>query len=127
MKVTAVDTPKFVKMILDIAGPTLKKLDFKYGCDVDMDYLASTCPTLEHLTFDATNVINDLVTASRWSPETFLPKLKHFRTRNTLRKCLEFWSAIIETKSTLAHLSLQCCHIGTDVIPFAYYYYFFLI
>ena len=103
-----VDTPKFVKMILDIAGPTLKTLDFKYGCAVDMDYLASTCPKLEHLTFDHSNIINNSEAASRWTPETFLPKLNHFRTRNVFGKCLGSWSILIEKKSTLAHLSLQC-------------------
>jgi len=71
--------PVLLKMILDIFGPNLKKIEFKIGCTIDMEYLASVCTKLEQLTIDYSRVImvDSDEAASRWTPETFLPKLTH--------------------------------------------------
>ncbi len=104
-----------VKMISDIFGPTLKKLKF-YGCRIDMGYLASTSTKLEHLSLHHTTTINESEAAISWTPKTFLPNLTRFRNNYPFGNCLgPIWGALIEEKSTLTHLSLECCHIGTDV------------
>ncbi len=118
--------PEFVMMVLNTVGPNLKKLVFTstYRRDyaINMDYLASICVNLEHLAFyGSAGFIMDPETASRWTPETFLPKLTHFQSH----QCLGIWSNLIKRKSTLVFLSLRCCHIGTKVMPFSIYLFLF--
>ena len=104
---------KIAKMILDIFGSTLKKLEFWQCGEMDMNYLASTCEELEHLTFHYTG-INHSVDASAWTQKTFLPKLTYFRMHRG--SCLgPIWGALIENKKELVCLTLDCCHIGTNV------------
>jgi len=100
-------------MILDIFGSTLKKFEIWYGSGMDMNYLASTCKELEHLTFHYTG-INNSENASSSTQENFLPKLTHFRMDRG--SCLgPIWGALIENKKELVRLSLDCCHFGTSV------------
>lgn len=102
-----------VKMILDIFGSTLKQLEIWFGPEMDMSYLASTCEELEHLTFHYTG-INHSVDARAWTQKTFLPKLTYFRMDRG--SCFgPIWGALIENKKELVCLSLDCCHIGTNV------------
>jgi len=111
-----IDNPKFVKIVLDIFGPNVKKLVMKHCANIDMAYLGSCCTKLEQLAFDSCSFIMDGSKASSGhTPETFLPKLTHFESRCC---CLGVWGDVIEKKSTLRHLSLQCCHIGTNVIKY---------
>lgn len=118
--------PKFLKMVLDSFGPNLKKIVFKrMDCNVDLAVLAPICTKLEHLSFhdDPARIIMDFAAASQWNPDTFLPKLTHFQIRHSRwfdHNCLGHWAVLIEKKSTLVHLSLDCCHIGTNVILFKY-------
>ncbi len=106
--------PKFLKMVLDIFGPNVKKLALENVTNIDMVYLASICLNLEQLTFSWCRfIIEDSEASSRrWTPETFLPKLTHFRSDDC---CLGVWGCLIERKSTLAHLSLSCCHTSEQM------------
>jgi len=107
---------EFVMMVLDTFGPNLKKLMLSgIGWDVDMAHLASICTNLEHLTLFDARINHDFEAACGWTPDTFFPKLTHFQSNNSYSKCLGVWGVLIEKKSTLVHLSLQCCHIGTKV------------
>ena len=111
---------KIVKMILDIFGSPLKKLEFWCASEIDMNYLASTCSNLEQLRFDETGIIIDnSENASSWTQENFLPKLTHFRMDRG--NCLgPIWGGLIENKKKLVCLALKCCHIGTNVIFFSF-------
>jgi len=103
-----------VKIVLDILGPNVKKLVLNNCADIDMAYLGSCCTKLERLTFyDCSFIMDYSKASSRHTPETFLPKLTHFESRDC---CLGVWGELIEKKSTLSHLSLECCHIGKNVI-----------
>ncbi len=111
----------FLKMVLDIFGPKLKKMELWNIRGIDMAYLASICTELDQLTLGNSSVekIESEAACKRWSPDTFLPKLMRFRTINNLEfNCLGFWGLLIEKKPTLVHLSLDCCHIGRKVIIF---------
>ena len=116
--------PEFLEMVFDTFGPTLKKLELT-SCGVDMGYLASTCTNLEHLSLRTVSFINDSAASGHWTQETFLPKLKFFLNRpgpNRFGSCLgQIWGSLMEKKSSLTHLDLECCHFGTNVIPFSYY------
>ncbi len=110
---------EFVTMILDVYGRNLKKLTLSgISWDIDMAYLASICTNLEHLTLLDACINLDFEAACGWTPETFFPKLTHFQTNNSKSKCSGVWGVLIEKKSKLVHLSLQCCHIGTIVLFF---------
>ena len=117
--------PKVLKMVLDVFGSNVKKLVLTYCTNIDMAHFASTCIKLEQVTFRWCSFINDDSEAfSRWTPETFLPKLTLFRSDFC---CLGLWGNLIEKKSSLVHLSLQCCHIGTNVIIYKMFIYFVII
>jgi len=116
---------KVLKMVLDIFGSNVKKLFLTHCTNIDMAYFASICTKLEQLTFDNCSfIIDDSEAFSRWTQETFLPKLTLFRSAFC---CLGLWGNLIEKKSSLVHLSLQCCHIGTNVIIYKMFIFFFII
>ena len=114
--------------VLKIFGPQIKNLVFGVEFDVDMHYLASNCANLETIDFLDSKIL-DSEAASRWTPETFLPKLKKvYRTSWSWKDgCLGVWGLLIEKKSTLAHLSLRCCHFGTNVALFKYLFRYLII
>ena len=112
--------PNFVKMVLEIFGPKIKNLFLNVGCDIDMNFVASNCTNLKNIAIHESNIMMDIEAAGRWTPETFFPKLKNVFRTSPMDVCLGVWGLLIEKKSTLTHLSLRCCHIGTDVTLFKY-------
>ena len=77
-----------------------------------MDHLAG-CTKLEELDIFYHQILplkpSDSIS---WTPDTFLPSLKKYRSD----VCLGIWSPLIEGKSKLTDLKLKCCHFDTDVI-----------
>ena len=110
--------PPLSKLILNLVETTLTSLRLENSLSrhpVDLDQLASCCIKLEKLSLVGCIILNaqDVDAAGRWNSDTFLPLLTKFKSdRNT---CLGVWSPLIEKKSKLVELELNCCHIGTKV------------
>ena len=108
-----------MKPVLDGLGAALKSLDL-YRCSIDMGQLGY-CSKLERLSIVKSPInTKDVDAASTWKSDTYLTSLTHFRTD----ACLGVWAQLlIERKCGLVDLSLDCCHIATDVtIIFIYLY-----
>jgi len=108
--------PIFVKRILEAIGSNLTTLRFESCKQIDFQLLAS-CSKLEKLSIDGYSTIKSEINdaAIHWtSGGCFLPSLTTFECS----VCLGGWSPLmIEKKSTkLTRLSLECCHIGTQVL-----------
>jgi len=102
---------KFVKLILDVFGPTLRKLELDFMKEVEMSHLAP-CSLLEELTIKRCRNMKASYPAN-WTWATFLPQLKSIKSEC----CLENWAPLFERKlGSLIAAQLSCCHIGTDVI-----------
>lgn len=114
VKVTSFYDFESLKMALDTFGSNLKRLEAKNCYCFNMAYLASVCTKLERLSLLYWGIADsdDDTAATCWTPQTFLPLLTHFKMVNG---CLGVWAPLIEKKSTLVSLSLECCHIGTNV------------
>ncbi len=54
-----------------------------------------------------------------WTHETYLPALIELRTN----ACLGNWSPLLERKSTLTQLALNCCHVETQVSTIFQFFY----
>jgi len=108
-----------VKPVLDSLGAALKSLDL-YRCSIDMGQLGY-CSKLKRLLIVKSPINSeDADAASNWTSDTYLNSLTHFRTD----ACLGVWAPLmVERKCRLVDLSLDCCHIATDVtIIFIYLY-----
>ena len=106
-----------VKPILNVLGASLTSLslcNLVIRYPVDMAQLASCCTQLVKLSLFKCNIFNarDVDAAGRWTEDTFLPLLTSFKSVDT---CLGVWAPLIEKKSKLVELELNCCHIGTKV------------
>ncbi len=104
--------PEYVKPILKVFGPGLENLKAKFCSFFPMAYLLS-CPKLRSLSILFGFSRDDMkeYERSNVNPVTFLPQLESFETNF----CIGPWSTLIEQKSTLTRLILDCCHIGTGV------------
>jgi len=95
-----------------VFGPTLKQLTFQQCTEINLADLAS-CSQLESLRILNSSIAypqeNEAVLMD--SQALFLPLLKKFKSGT----CLGVYSRLFEQKSTLTHLALVCCHIGTKV------------
>ncbi len=105
---------KYVELVLEVFGPALKSLTLS-GCkQIDMLLLGTCCVQLEHLSIlEQSSIKREEIHPTDWNSDTFLPGLKSLRSHC----CLGVWGSLIERKSTLIDLHLDCCHIGTRVIP----------
>ncbi len=104
---------KIMKPILVSFGSVLKTLGL-WGCNqVNLAHLAS-CVVLEDLTLIGSRIISSEGSdpTSCWSPGTYLPSLTNL---TVCGYCLGLWAPLLEEKSTLYTLNLNCCHIGTNV------------
>jgi len=106
--------PNYVKVILNAFAPTLKHLTFK-SCDgINLMDLIH-CRQLESLFILNCRVSSSLaetkVEPSRLNPSSFLPHLKSVKSDI----CLGLWSSLLEGKSELTHVFLNCFHNGTKV------------
>ncbi len=112
--------PRCLPPVLNVFGSALESLHLE-SCPSPIDLgLLTSCIALEDLSIFHCIVIcegND--PSSRWTSETFLPSLNSLVT---YKCCLGVWASLLETKSTMMHLHLDCVHIGTSVG-----YYFFSI
>ena len=104
--------PEYVKPILNAFGPTLKQLTFEQCCKINLADLAS-CSQLENLRILNSSLANPQENEAVLmdSKSSFLPLLKKFKSGT----CLGVYSRLFERKSTLTHLALGCCHVGTNV------------
>ena len=104
---------KIMKPILASFGSVLQAL-FISDCDqVNLAHLAS-CVVLDSLMLlDSTISSEGSDTISCWTPKTFLPSLTELVV--VCGPCLGLWAPLLEAKSTLVRLDLNCCHIGTNV------------
>ncbi len=105
-------SPSFAKPILKVFGKNLTSLELK-SSKVDMELLGSYCAQLKHLTIHSSSSDEEEVNSDTtgWTPEDYLPLLTELRSN----VCLGSWASLLERKSTLIHLQLNCCHIGTSV------------
>jgi len=101
-----------VKPTLDIFGPSLKKLELDFMINTQLADLAP-CSQLEELTIKRCRNL-DASYPTNWSWSSFLPFLKSIKSEC----CLGDWAPSFERKlGSLIAAQLNCCHIGTDVIP----------
>ncbi len=102
---------KFVKLILDVFGPTLKMLKLDSLNKMKLSDMAP-CSKLEELTIKRCHNF-EASYPSNWTWANILPHLKSIKSEC----CLGNWAPLIERKlSSLNAAQLSCCHIGTDVI-----------
>lgn len=106
--------PNYVKVILNAFAPTLKHLTFK-SCDgINLMDLIH-CRQLETLFIlncrGSSSLAETKVEPSRLNPSSFLPHLKSVKSDI----CLGLWSSLLEGKSELTHVVLNCFHNGTKV------------
>ena len=107
--------PRCLPPVLNVFGSTLESLKLE-SCPTPIDLaLLAPCIALEDLSIFHCTVICEGKdpTSSRWTSDTFLPSLDSLVT---YRCCLAVWASLLETKSTLMHLDLDCVHIGTSVL-----------
>ncbi len=104
--------PEYVKPILNVFGPTLKQLTLEHCSNINFSDLAS-CKQLESLRIRNSSLANPQENeALLMDPDlSFLPQLKKFKSGI----CLGVYSRLFEGKTSLTHLTLRCCHIGTEV------------
>ena len=103
---------QFMNPILAAFGSVLLTLSIS-DCDhVNLARLAS-CAVLVNLTLCSCTISSEgSDTICFWTPKTFLPSLTDLMVENS---CLGLWAPLLEAKSTLVRLTLNCCHIGTNV------------
>jgi len=109
----------FIRPILNVFGPNLTSLILIFTEDsrnkLDMAWLGGSCTQLKNLSLISLQhppILHSEHDPVGWSPDTFLPFLTQFRTNI----CLGKWAPLFEGKSTLTHLHLYCCHVGSRVI-----------
>ncbi len=104
---------KFVKPLLNVFGPKLKDLTFESGREVNMMDLVP-CIELETLRIEAYSLNKGALKVAGLSlkSDIFLPRLKSIKSE----LCLGPLSRLIENKPTMAHLDLNCYHMGTKVM-----------
>jgi len=102
-----------------VFGPNLKNLTFRSWSKGPVIADLVPCICLESLFFSNTCWTDTDFNkpSTHLSAETFLPKLKHFRSSTCLGSS---WSKLFEEKSSLVSLDVCCCHIGIsdeDTLP----------
>ena len=105
--------PECVEPVLKhFIGLTLKSLTLISCGQINLAFLES-CTQLEDLTIHRCSIEPKAPTG--WAEDkTFLPLLRKFENYEL---CLgSYWASLIERKSTIVHLTLDCCHIGTSVM-----------
>ncbi len=105
--------PEFVRLILEMFGPSLQHLKFVLCDDVDLLNLLP-CTRLKSLLIMASSSTTSLakgIPSLKLRANEFLPKLEIIETDC----CLGHWSRLFEENSGLTSVSLTCCHIGTSV------------
>lgn len=113
--------PDYVRVILKVFGPSLKRVTFDRCKKINLMDLIP-CHQLESLhilggsSLDEGNE-NEI---TRLSPNKLLPKLTSFESCI----CLGLWTLWLEGKSELTSVILKCCHNGTKVIQ--YFPFFFV-
>ena len=109
-----------MQIILTVFGPELQQLTYNFCPEINLEEL-SPCVKLKQLSI--LNPRSSLLLNSKGnSPKLdFLTQLKSLESDTCLGS---YWSRIFEEKSSLSHISLYCCHIGTKVIFIIYFYYF---
>lgn len=103
-----------VAPVLNVFGSTLVSLDLR-SCPLPIDLaLLASCNVLKDLyIYECTIISKGTDPTIRWTSETFLPSLESLVTESC---CLGVWAALLETKSTLDRLELECYHhIEVDV------------
>lgn len=106
-------SPKFIGSILTTFGTELIHLTFIACEQINLPILAP-CQRLESLRIHSSNsslIDVEETKLTELNKRTFLPTLKSFESHI----CLGVLSRLFEEKSTILHLVLNCCHIGTEV------------
>lgn len=102
---------EYVTPLLQVFGGELISLDVSFSGELNMLDLLG-CSNLEILHISSKDKNFSLMDSgemgSSFSPNTFIPQLKEFRSDI----CLDAWSYLFENKSSLVQLTLNCCHIG---------------
>ena len=104
---------QFLELFFDKFGPSLTSLELLFSRKFEMSLLAC-CNQLKHvkMRYCSFNLEANISTELQSDPDSYLPLLENF----TADDCLGRWATLIERKSTLVHVEIHCCHIGTDVI-----------
>lgn len=102
---------QFLELFLDKFGPHLTSLELLYSRKCEMALLAC-CTQLKYLKMRHCSFNLEANIPPDFKPDSYLPQLESV----TADDCLGRWATLIERKSTLVYVHLQCCHIGTDVI-----------
>ena len=99
----------YVKSILRALGPHLKRIEFHSCTQLDPEVL-KYCKKFKHL------VLRNCSFKPKKRGDVrsgrFLPFLEVLDSDT----CLESWAPLFEVKRTLKDLTLNCCHIGTEVL-----------
>lgn len=104
-------SPKYVKAILQVFAPTLKHVTFNSCKNIDILDLIP-CVQLKTLRIlKSSSLAVTKMDPGRLSSSSFLPNLKSIESDI----CLDCCTLLLEGKSELVHVVLNCWHNGTEV------------